>query len=327
MSTENLADIEKYRLDGEVKAALLDVLKLYPGGFNAPKGLADRRRLMSDYLQQFPLNDQVSRLDDFVESKYDSFRIPIRIYRPLAGLRSEGVLLSIHGGGMVMGSIADDDGNAARLCLELGITVIALDYRLAPEHPFPIPVEDCFSVASWILENTREIGVDISKSLIYGGSAGGGLAIATSMALRDRRGANFSAVIAPYPMLDYRNSLPSTHRILDLGAWDRAANLDSWRWYLGSDSEVHKVSEIHPYASPLHAKDLNGLPEIFIDVGDADLFLDEDIQMVARLIEAGNSVEFHCYPGAYHACELFAPEAELSKSIWRARFEFMRRRV
>lgn len=324
MTSENQAAIERYALDDEVKAALVEVLKLYPGGFNAPEKLADRRRLMSDYLQQFPLNDQVTRLDDVVESRYDDFRIPIRIYRPLTGIRSEGVIFSIHGGGMVMGSIADDDGNAARLCLELGITVIALDYRLAPEHPFPLPVEDCFSVASWILDNAREIGIDINKSLIYGGSAGGGLAIATAMALRDRSMRNFSAVIAPYPMLDHRNALPSTHRILDLGAWDRSANIDSWRWYLGED---HSSQEVHPYASPLHAKDLTGLPEIFIDVGDADLFVDEDIQMVARLIEAGNSVEFHCYPGAYHACELFAPEAELSKSIWRARFDFMRKRV
>lgn len=323
MSKEILASLEKYSLDGEVKRALLEVLKIYPGGFNAPEDLASRRALMSEYLQQFPLNDQVSRLDDFVDSKSDSFRIPIRIYRPLTGVRSEGVLFSIHSGGMVMGSIADDDGNAARLSLELGITVIAIDYRLAPEHPFPTPVEDCFSVASWILENGREIGVDISKSLIYGGSAGGGLAIATAMALRDRMKENFTAVIAPYPMLDYRNSLPSTHRILDLGAWDRSANLDSWRWYLGEDHS----GDVHPYASPLHAKDLTGLPDIFIDVGDADLFVDEDIQMVSRLIEAGNRVEFHCYPGAYHACELFAPEAELSKSIWRARFDYMRKRI
>lgn len=323
MSTENLASIEKYALDKEVKAALVDVLKIYPGGFNAPKQLSDRRKLMSDYLRQFPLSDQVSRLDDFVDSKSDSYRIPIRIYRPVERLLTDGIIFSIHGGGMVMGSIADDDGNAARLCLELGITVLAIDYRLAPEHPFPTPVEDCFSVASWILENAREIGVDTSKSLIYGGSAGGGLAIATSMALRDRVSRNFSAVVTPYPMLDYRNSLPSTHRITDLGAWDRSANIDSWRWYLGED----QPQEVHPYASPLHAKDLTGLPEFFIDVGDADLFIDEDIQMVARLIESGNSVEFHCYPGAYHACELFAPEAELSRSIWRARFEFMRKRI
>lgn len=316
--------LEKYRLDAEVKAVLTEVLTIYPGGFNAPPELEDRRNLISQYLRQFPLNDEVSRLDDFVESRYDSHRIPIRIYRPLAGLQSEGVILSIHGGGMVMGSITDDDGNAARLCTELKTTVIALDYRLAPENPFPIPVEDCFSVAAWILDNGREIGVDLSRSLIYGGSAGGGLAIATAMALRDRVGRNFSAIVAPYPMLDHRNSLPSTHRILDLGAWDRSANIDSWRWYLGENGGK---SEVHPYAAPLHAKELQGLPDIFIDVGDADLFLDEDIEMVTRLIEAGNSVEFHCYPGAFHASELFAPEAELSKSIWRTRFYYMRKRL
>jgi len=318
--------IEDYPLDGEVKAALLEVLKQFPGGFNAPKELSERRALISTYLRQFPLNEDVSRLDDLIESRYDGHSIPIRIYRPRAGLRSEGIIFAIHGGGMVMGSIVDDDANAARLATELATTVIALDYRLAPEHPFPVPVEDCHSVAAWILEHGRELGVDLDRSIIYGGSAGGGLAIATAMALRDRSDRNFTAIVAPYPMVDHRNTLPSTRRIIDLGAWDRQANIESWAWYLGEVGR-NADTKVHPYAAPLHAEDLTDLPPIFIDVGDADLFLDEDIQMVSRLIEAGVSVEFHCYPGAFHACELFAPEATLSKAIWRNRFEFMRKHL
>lgn len=314
--------LDKYRIDSEVGVALSEILKSYPGGFNAPQDLGDRRNLISGYLRQFPKSEDVSRLDDFIESHYDTYQIPIRIYRPVAGLRSNGIIFAIHGGGMVMGSIDDDDGNAARLTTEFGVTVIAVDYRLAPEHPFPIPVEDCYSVAAWILDHGRELGVDLDRSIIYGGSAGGGLAIATAMALRDRLSRNFNAVVTPYPMLDYRNELPSTHRILDLGAWDRQANIESWAWYLGEDFDP---ANVHPYASPLHAADLSSLPDIFIDVGDMDLFLDEDIAMVTRLIAAGTSVEFHCYPGAYHACELFAPEARLSQVMWRNRFEFMRR--
>lgn len=321
--------LEDYAIDSEVKSALAEILKVHPGGFNAPDTLPQRRELISSYLRQFPENQDVTRVDDFVVNHLDGHSIPIRTYRPVSGASSDGVLLTIHGGGMVMGSIADDDGNAARLSTELSVTVIALDYRLAPEHPFPTPVEDCYSVAAWILKQGRELGVNLDHSIIYGGSAGGGLAIATSMALRDRLGQSFSALITPYPMLDYRNVLPSSHRILDLGAWDRQANIESWSWYLSDRSPITELTpaEVHPYASPLHAPDLAGLPETFIDVGDMDLFLDENIEMVTRLIAAGNSVEFHCYPGAYHACELFAPEARLSQVIWRNRLDFMKRRL
>ena len=324
MSNSIARHLEKYALDESVASALIEILTAFPGGFNAPKDLANRRALIQDFLQQVPLNESVSRTDRQIANHLDGHPVPIRIYRPLSGLQSDGVLFAIHGGGMVMGSIAEDDANAARLCLELGVTVIAVDYRLAPEHPFPTPVEDCFSVASWILENGSLLEVDISQSIMYGGSAGGGLSIATAMALRDRVGRNFSALVAPYPMVDYRNSLPSTHKIIDMGVWDRQANLDSWQWYLG---DAQGMTSVHPYASPLHADDLSRLPDTFIDVGTADLFLDEDFLLATRMIASGVPVEFHCYPGAYHACELFAPDAELSRAIWRNRFEFMRKRL
>ena len=314
--------LDDYAIDDEVKLALAEILQSFPGGFNAPSTLSERREMISRYLRQFPANQDVARVDDFVPSQIDGHQIPIRIYRPIPGPSSDGIVYVIHGGGMVMGSIADDDGNASRLTTELGVTVIAIDYRLAPEFPFPTPVEDCYSVGRWILESNHGLEINLDHSIIYGGSAGGGLALATAMALRDRHGGNFSAVVAPYPMVDHRNQLPSTHRIIDLGAWDREANIESWAWYLGNQSSSLTV---HPYASPLHAPDLSGLPKIFIDVGDMDLFLDEDIAMVTRLIAAGNAVEFHCYPGAYHACELFAPDARLSRAIWRNRFEFMSR--
>jgi len=324
MSIPTESHLEKYALDAEVAAALNEILAAFPGGFNAPKELSDRRALIKAFLSQAPLNESVSRIDDQVNNPSDGHLVPIRIYRPLTGVHSDGVVLAIHGGGMVMGSIAEDDSNAARLSIELGVTVIAVDYRLAPEYPFPAPVEDCFTVASWILDHGSEIGVDLSRSIIYGGSAGGGLSIATSMALRDRLGRNFKAVVAPYPMVDHRNCLPSTQRIVDMGVWDRQANIESWAWYLGNAQES---TAVHPYASPLHADDLSGLPDTFIDVGTADLFLDEDFLLASRLLESGVQVEFHCYPGAYHACELFAPDADLSQAIWRNRFDFMRKRL
>jgi acetyl esterase/lipase len=226
---------------------------------------------------------------------------------------------------MVMGSIESDDANAVRLCLQFEVTVIAIEYRLAPEHPFPAAIDDCFDVALWIFSNSNKEGWDLTKSIAYGGSAGGGLAIATGMNLRDHAANNFATIVAPYPMVDHKNSLPSTHRITDLGVWDRKANEESWAWYLGANNSFLDREQIHPYAAPLHAENLAGLPPVFIDVGDCDLFLDENINLVARLIEAGVSVEFHCYPGAFHASELLSPEATLSQRIWNTRFDYVRR--
>ena len=311
----------RYPLDKESAIALFEILAKYPGGFNGPQELSERRAIIREYLLQFPQDPNVQRSDSFVTSSLDGHQIPLRSYRTVSGPTSAGVILSIHGGGMVMGSIEEDDGNATRLALETGATVFAVDYRLAPEFPFPTPLEDCFEVACWLLDNSESLGIDIGRSVIYGGSAGGCLAIATAMALRDRRDTNFRAVVAPYPMLDDTNSLPSTNRIIDLGVWDRAANMESWDWYLGAQRD----EEVSPYAAPLRATDLTNLPPIFIDVGDCDLFCDEDFIFAQRLTQAGVSVEFHCYPGAFHASELMAPEAELSKRIWRARFNFMSR--
>ena len=317
--------VDRYPIDDEIKTALVELLEQFPGGFNAPDSLAERRDLISNYLRQFPKNEDVLREDDVLASSKGSHHIPIRIYRPKDGLRNSGVIFAIHGGGMVMGGIEDDDSNASRLCLEFGVTVVAIDYRLAPEHPFPAAVDDCFDVASWVLAHGSRLGVDTARSVLYGGSAGGALAIATAMNLRDHGERTFSAVVAPYPMVDHTNTLPSTHRILDLGVWDRKASVESWSWYLGPVTAASDSDQVHPYAAPLHAPDLSELPPIFIDVGDCDLFLDEDLRLVARLIESGVSVEFHCYPGAFHACELFAPEAALSRKIWSNRFEFIRK--
>lgn len=318
--------LDRYTIDQELKTALAELLARFPGGFNAPNELAARRLLISGFLQEFPKSEEVTREDLLVDASTSDHKIPIRIYRPIEGLLSDGVIFTIHGGGMVMGGIIDDDANAVRLCREFGITVVAIDYRLAPEHPFPAGLDDCTDVARWIFAEGSEFGWNLSRSILFGGSAGGGLTIATAMSLRDRGERTFTAMVTPYPMVDYRNTLPSTRRIVDLGVWDRKANEESWSWYLNDRSAAFLPSgEIHPYASPLHAKDLSKLPPLLIDVGDADLFLDENLELVTRLISAGVSVEFHLYPGAFHASELFAPEARISDITWRNRFDFMRR--
>jgi len=285
-----------------------------PGGFNAPANVEDRRALLNDFLALNPKNVNVDREDILIDSDGDAPQVKARIYRPRSGMWGTSALMVIHGGGMVSGSVESDDANAAFLCETLGVLTVAVDYRLAPEHPFPAGIEDCYTVARWLFNNALSLKVDPAKISLYGGSAGGGLAIGLALMLRDRKQPNFYFVMAAYPMIDDRNETQSSLAITDVGVWDRKANLESWKWYLGDSP-----AEVSIYAAPARATDLSGLPPIFMDVGTADLFKDEDQLFAERLFAQGNRGEFHLFAGAYHAAELFAPTAHISQRIWATR--------
>ena len=167
-------------------------------------------------------------------------------------------------------------------------------------------------------QNSKRLGFDPKRLAVCGGSAGGGLTIATALIARDRGGPPICFIGALYPMIDDRDETLSSHEITDIGVWDRDTNREAWDWYLGG-------KPADGYAAPARAEDLSGLPPAFIDVGEVDLFRDEDIDFAARLLQAGVPTELHVYPGAYHASEVIAPEASLSKLIWRQRIEALNR--
>ena len=196
--------------------------------------------------------------------------------------------------------------------------MISVEYRLAPENPHPAPVQDCYAGLVWMSENAETLGFDPQRLAVYGSSAGGGLTIATALMARDRGTPAISFMAPIYPMIDDRNETPSSHEITDIGIWDRDGNLEAWDWYLGG-------KPADQYAAPARAEDLSGLPRTFIDVGELDLFRDEDITFAARLLQAGVPTELHVYPGAYHASEIFAPGSALSETIWSRRVEALRR--
>ncbi|MCX4967794.1 alpha/beta hydrolase [Streptomyces sp. NBC_00654] len=129
---------------------------------------------------------------------------------------------------------------------------------------------------------------------------------------RDRGNPPLAFQMLPYPMLDDRNTTPSSHEITGIGIWDRAANLQGWQSLLG---ERAGIDEVDAYAAPARAEDLSGLPPTYLDVGELDLFRDENIAFANRLMQAGVPVELHVYPGGIHAGELLAPDAELSARI------------
>ena len=310
-------------IDPELQVALSALLTAVPGGFNAPKKIEDRRTLINAALALNPVNENVTREDRMipVEGAPD---VRIRIYRPKHATCSlpQPAIFTIHGGGMVTGNIEADDANAAGLCERSGAPTIAIDYRLAPEHPFPAAINDCYAVAYWLFANANELDVDPDRIALHGGSAGGGLAIGLALKMRDLGNLRFCFLMAIYPMIDDRHISASSKAITNIGVWDRKASLESWAWYLG---DAYGRDDISTYAAPTRATNLEGLPPTFIDVGTHDLFLDEDQEFAERLKAAGIPVEFHINEGAYHAAELFARDAKVSQEIWNRRFVALKR--
>jgi len=263
-----------------------------------------------------PPNENVAKEDRTIAGPGGD--LPIRIYRPVNATGQLPGLFFIHGGGMVLGNLDSDDGVPTMLCEALGAIVVSVDYRLAPEHPAPAAIDDCYAALKWMGDAAAELGYDPERLAVYGGSAGGGLAIATALMVRDHGGSAISFLMPIYPMIDDRNETPSSQEITEVGIWDRAGNIESWAWYLGGNAADQ-------YAAPTRATDLTGLPPTFIDVGEMDMFRDEDIDFANRLMQAGVPTEFHVYPGAYHASEIFAPTAALSQRIWATRIAALQR--
>lgn len=307
-------------IDEESLVPLAALYEALPGGFNAIPDIGARRETLYGMLAQMtadlPPNPNVALEDISIDGPAGA--LPLRVYRPASPAATRPGMLFIHGGGMVLGNLETDHLTAVMLCETIGAVVVSVDYRLAPENPYPAGLDDCVAALDWMAANAGSLGYDPARLAIYGGSAGGGLAIATALRARDTDGPALCFVMAPYPMIDDRNETPSSQEIVDIGIWDRAGNIEAWAWYLGGQAADQ-------YAAPARATDLAGLPPMFIDVGDRDMFRDEDAAFVERLASSGVAVEWHEYPGAYHASEVFAPTAALSQQIWAARIAALQR--
>lgn len=212
---------------------------------------------------------------------------------------SRQVILWIHGGGMFLGSARFDDAFCKELAETLGVCVASAEYRLAPEHPHPEPLGDCYLALEWLAERFDSL-------VVAGGSAGGGLAAGLALLARDRGGPEIDGLHLYYPMLDDRPLLPSRLE-KETPVWDARLDALAWQAYLGGNPA-------DAYAAPARALDLSGLPATFIDTGELDLFRDDIIAFAERLSAADVPVDFVLYPGAVHAFELIAPMADVSSA-------------
>lgn len=310
--------MSRHLVDPESLGPLDELLALTPGGLNAVADIRERRAVAVATRPPVVDDPRVAWHQQAVPGPPGAPDVAVRVYRPVGVTGTLPGVYVIHGGGVIFGDLDDEHPVASMLCAEVGAVVVSVDYRLAPEHPYPAAVDDCYAGLVWTAAHADELGLDPARLAVVGRSAGGGLTLAVTMVARDRGGPAVAFQMPIYPMVDDRNETSSSHEVLDLGVWDRAGNVEAWAWYLGG-------RPADGYAAPARAQDLTGLPPTFLDVGTVDLFRDEDLDLAARLLRAGVPTELHVYPGSYHASETIAPEAALSRRIWTTRLDALRR--
>jgi len=284
------------RIDPEVRARLEQLRALVgPGGLAGIEDIPERRRRQAELAATVghkPRPEGVEVRDHAVGD------LLVRTYRPAGLAEPAPWLYYIHGGGFVVGSVAGDDGKAATLALDVGCVVASVEYRLAPEHPYPAALDDCVRGLRWVLDQHP------GPVAVHGSSAGGGLAVASVLRERDEGNRLPAYLMLVSPMLDDRSSSRSALVNTGFGAWSYEANVQAWRAYLGD--------RVSPYAAPARAHDLTGFPPTYVDTGDLDLFRDESLELARRLMWSGVPVELHVHAGAIHGGESLAPRAALS---------------
>ena len=294
-----------FTLDPEVAAALAPMVAAMADVTPPPVGDVKSRRpvleaIMAETAAAQPMPTDVNATD-FHAAGVDGGDVLLSWYAK-DGATPGPAVLYLHGGGMISGSVAIYDGPVSRYVSSSGVPMLAVDYRLAPEHPHPTPVEDCYTGLRWLAEHADEFSIDPARIGMMGDSAGGGLAAAVALLGRDRGGPDLAFQILIYPMLDDRNTTPDPE-IAPFAVWSCDDNITGWGALLG---DVIGSPNVSPYAAPARTADLSGLPACFIEVGQVDIFRDEDLAYAERLSRAGVNVEFHLRPGVPHEFESYA---------------------
>lgn len=252
----------------------------------------------------------------------DGTSIRLACYRPSTCSGATPAFLYLHSGGLVTGTRFAEDLRLLDLALGTGSSVVSVEYRLAPEHPFPAAIEDCYAAWRWLSSGRPELDIDPARIVLVGESAGGGLAAALAILISERGGPQPVAQLLATPMLDHRNDSPSVQQLDGIGLWDKVSNQTGWSAYLGSRVGT---DEVPGHASPSSAEALAGLPPAFIDVGDAEIFRDESVDYARRLWLAGVPAELHVWTGGCHTFYALIPELPLAQVVYESRLEWLRR--
>ncbi len=248
--------------------------------------------------------------------------VRVRVYRPIASVAPLPGLIWLHGGGFILGKPALDDALCAEYVRALGIVIVSVDYRYAPQHPFPAALDDSYAAAQWVYAQARELGIDARRIALGGASAGGGLAAALAQYLLDRKAAQPVFQLLVYPMLDDRTSARRDGGDIETLAWTQGSNRFGWESYLGQPCGAASAP---PYSVPARRADLSGLPPAWIGVGTLDLFHAEDVAYAQRLQDCGVACELCVVPGAFHGFDTVGPQPPVVQAFRNSQLAALRR--
>ncbi|MBN2041358.1 MAG: alpha/beta hydrolase [Spirochaetes bacterium] len=244
-------------------------------------------------------DDRIEEIERKIPGPEGAPDIPIRIYMPANRKSAVPCFVNFHMGGFVVGDLEMEHLRCLVMASEGGAVSIGVDYRLAPENPFPAGVLDCYEALKWAASNAAELGIDTGRIVVGGGSAGGNLAAAVSMMARDKGGPDIAYQMLFYPVTDDRCETDSMKNGKGLYVWDYENSLCMWEHYLGKDR-----TNVSHYAAPARANDLSGLPPAYIIACEHDALRDEGILFALQLLNAGIPVELHVYPGTVHGFDM-----------------------
>ncbi|MEX3755961.1 esterase/lipase [Mycobacteroides abscessus subsp. massiliense] len=306
-----------YSFDPEIAQRRQELAGLLAGlGPYASPGDVESRRLRFRRLYEAMLGDVAPiagvKVEQYELTVSDGARIPLYWYRPTEGELPGSAAVFLHGGGYFTGfpDMGDSyDWRCRRLVAASGVPVLLVDYRLAPEHPYPAGHEDCYAALVWLARNAEGLGVDPARIAVLGNSAGGGLTASMALLARDRGGPVIAQQLLMAPMLDDRPTVvdPEMRPFL---VWTPEDNITGWHALLGAKVGA---SDVPIYAAPARATDLTGLPPAYIEVGGLDFLRQQAFDYASRLAAARVPVEVHSFPGCPHSFEALAPEAAVTQ--------------
>ena len=273
-----------------------------------------RRQILSSFVSEPVIQPEITQEILYATSS-DGYKLPIYHWKrtnPALGANdAQLAILHIHGGGFISLSASAMVTSLSGYVIETGVEIFSVDYRLAPEHPYPVPLEDCWTALQWVMDHASQLGIDKRRIAVMGESAGGGLAAGLALLARDRKlEPPLARQILGYPMLDDRNTETVAKDVITL--WNEEDNATGWAAYLGAKAGG---DDVPIYAAPGRATELAGLPPVYMDVGQRDLFAKDCLAYASRLTEAGVDTEIHMYPGLSHGFEGLTPNHPVAQEM------------
>ncbi len=255
-----------------------------------------------------PTDERVEVSDRTVAGGPGHDALRLRVYRPHRRSGPLPAVLFFHGGAFLIGDPETEEHRCLAYAADGGCVVVSVDYRLAPEHPFPAGVDDCYAALEWTVAHAAELDADAARLAVAGSSAGGGLAAAVAQMTRDRGGPSLRLQLLNYPVVDDTMTTGSMTAFADTPLWTNGASAEMWRQYLGD-----RPGTVSPWAAPARAGSLQGLAPAYVMTCEFDPLRDEGIAYAQRLLHSGVPTELHQYPGTFHGFDLVAPTSQVAR--------------